>query len=290
MVSRWEREFGRRAITNAPRNTAATSDTKWPAHMSELSAVQVPKPRDEQAFERCNLVLWRCILNDERTYLYGRRWQRQDGVDIVGCRNGDPNHLVGVQCKLKKDGQLLRAEEVHREVDKARSFHPPLSEYVIVTTAPDDVKIQSLVKDLSATISESRNDPLQISVLGWDNLQLEIQRYPEALNSFDPSHTPQGETILQKVGELPEYFSATLSPQLEVIRQDIATLKSGHVTVDSTSMDSEYEELINDYVALIPTDPDMALESLQRLQARIYGKIGVQDSFSNCDQYRRLSA
>ena len=154
--------------------------------MSELSAAQVPKPRDEQAFERCNLVLWRCILNDERTYLYGRRGQRQDGVDILGCRNGDPNRRVGVQCKLKTDGQLLRAEEVRREVDKATSFHPPLSEYLIVTTAPDDAKIQSLVKDLSATISETRNAPLQISVLGWDNLQLEIQRYPEALNAFDP--------------------------------------------------------------------------------------------------------
>ena len=247
--------------------------------MSELSAVQVPKPRDEQAFERCNLVLWRCMLNDERTYLYGRRGQRQDGVDIVGCRNGNPNHLVGVQCKLKTDGQLLREEEVRGEVAKATSFHPPLSEYVIVTTAPDDAKNQSLVKDLSATISETRNVPLQISVLGWDNLQLEIQRYPEALNAFDPSHTPQGETILQKIEELPEHVSATLSPALEVIRQDIATLKSEHVTVESTSMDSEYEELINDYVALIPTDPEVALESLQRLQARLEGKMGSRIQF-----------
>ena len=247
--------------------------------MSEISAVQVPKPRDEQAFERCNLVLWRCMLNDERTYLYGRRGQRQDGVDIVGCRNGNPNHLVGVQCKLKTDGQLLREEEVRGEVAKATSFHPPLSEYVIVTTAPDDAKIQSLVKDLSATISETRNVPLQISVLGWDNLQLEIQRYPEALNAFDPSHTPQGETILQKIEELPEHVSATLSPALEVIRQDIATLKSEHVTVESTSMDSEYEELINDYVALIPTDPEVALESLQRLQARLEGKMGSRIQF-----------
>ena len=247
--------------------------------MSELSAAQVPKPRDEQAFERCNLVLWRCILNDERTYLYGRRGQRQDGVDIVGCRNGDPNHIVGVQCKLKTDGRLLREEEVRGEVAKATSFHPTLSEYVIVTTAPDDAKLQSLVKDLSATISQTRNAPLQISVLGWDNLQLEIQRYPEALNAFDPSHTPQGETILQKIEKLPGNFSETLSPQLEVIRQDIATLKSVHVTVDSTSMESEYEELINDYVALIPTDPDMALESLQRLQGRIDGKIGSRIRF-----------
>ena len=247
--------------------------------MSELSAVQVPTPRDEQAFERCNRILWRCILNDETAHLYGRRGQRQFGVDIVGCRNGKPNQLVGIQCKLKTDGRLLREEEVRGEVAKATDFHPPLSEYVIVTTAPDDAKIQSLAKDLSAIISETREIPLQISVLGWDNLQLEIQRYPEALKAFNPSHTPQGEEILETVKELPENVSAKLAPEFELIRMDIAALRSDKVDVGFTSMDSEYEELINDYVALIPTDPEVAMESLQRLQARLEGQAGSRIQF-----------
>ena len=33
--------------------------------MSELTATQIPRPRDEQAFERCMEILWRCILKDE---------------------------------------------------------------------------------------------------------------------------------------------------------------------------------------------------------------------------------
>ena len=247
--------------------------------MSELSAVQVSKPRDEQAFERCNLILWRCILNDERTYLYGRRGQRQHGVDIIGCRNSDPNHLVGVQCKLKGDGRHLLEKEVRIEIDKAISFNPPLSEYIIATTAPDDAKIQSLVKKLSLSISENRNFPLQISVIGWDNLQLEIKRHPEALNAFDPSHTPQGETILQKVENLRENVLTDLSPQLESIRQDVEILQSRKVTVESTDIDSEYEELIDGYVALIPTEPQIALESLQRLQAKLDGNVGSRVNF-----------
>lgn len=247
--------------------------------MSELSAVQVPKPRDEQAFERCNVILWRCILNDETTHLYGRRGQKQYGVDIVGCRDGDPNRVVGIQCKLKTDGQLLGADEVRTEVGKATSFHPPLSEYVIVTTAPDDAKIQSLVKELSTTISETRDVPLQISIFGWNNLQLEIQRYPEALNAFDSSHTPQGEKILQNVEQVPEQVAAVILPHLETIQQSVATLKLGQVIVESSSMDSEYDELINDYVALIPTNPEVALKSLQGLQERLEGKMGLMIQF-----------
>ena len=247
--------------------------------MSELSAVQVPKPRDEQAFERCSLILWRCILNDERTYLYGRRGQRQHGVDIVGCRNGDPRCVVGIQCKLKGEGRLLVEKEVRIEVEKALSFHPPLAEYAIVTTAPDDARLQSLAKELSASISEGRSLPLQISVIGWENLQQEIQRHPEALHAFDPSHTGLGEKIRQKVEDVPEQVAEKLLPHLELIRQDMATLGARQVTVESTAMDSEYEALINDYVSLIPSEPEIALESLQRLQSRLDANVGSRIRF-----------
>ncbi len=247
--------------------------------MSELSAVQVPKPRDEQAFERCSLVLWRCILNDEGTYLYGRRGQRQHGVDIVGCRDGDPRNVVGIQCKLKGEGQQLTENEVRAEVEKAFTFHPLLAEYAIVTTAPDDAKLQSLARELSASISEGRSVPLQISVIGWENLQQEVQRHPEALRAFDPSHTGHGEKILQKVEDVPEQVAEKLSPHLELIRQDIANLGVQQVTVESTAMDSEYEALITDYVSLIPNEPEIALESLQRLQSRLDANVGSRIRF-----------
>ena len=76
--------------------------------MSELASTQIPKPRDEQAFERCNEVLWRCILEDGTVKLHGRRGQKQHGVDLTGIRGGKPDRIVGVQCKLKSDGKFLK--------------------------------------------------------------------------------------------------------------------------------------------------------------------------------------
>ena len=58
--------------------------------MSELTATQIPRPSDEQAFERCMEILWRCILKDKNAKLYGRREQKQRGVDIIGIRDRDP--------------------------------------------------------------------------------------------------------------------------------------------------------------------------------------------------------
>ena len=234
-----------------------------------MIAIQIPKPRDEQEFERCNVVLWRCILKDETTHLYARRGQRQHGVDILGCRNGDPAHLVGIQCKLKTGRQELKERELREEIAKALTFKPPLSEYVIVTTAPDDAKLHSLASELAIRENKCRQKRIRIAVLGWDNLQLEIQRYPDALTAFYPSHIPQGDKIHHAIDELPEKVSTVLSPKIDMVRQELAALKSSEVAIEYSTVQSEHEKLINDYVALIPDKPETVLELLQRLEVRI---------------------
>lgn len=55
--------------------------------MSLLAATQIPKPADEQAFERASIVLWRGLLGDPNVQRNGRRGQRQNGVDLFGVRN-----------------------------------------------------------------------------------------------------------------------------------------------------------------------------------------------------------
>ena len=232
--------------------------------------IQIPKPLYEQEFEDNNEVLWRCILNDPMASKYGRRGQRQHGVDIVGCRNRDPAHQVGIQCKLKSDGHKLSEKEVRAEVNKALEFEPPLTEYVIVTTAPDDANLQSVANEISIEVSQSRPLDLSIHIFGWDKLQREIQRHPEAHKAFDPSHAPQIDQIESAIGDIPERVSDMLSLQIEVVRQEVASLRSSEIAiVDSAVVQSEHEQRINDYVELIPSEPETALGLLQKLEERL---------------------
>lgn len=237
--------------------------------MSELIATQIPKPHDEQAFERCNVILWRCILKDETAHLYARRGQPQYGVDILGCRDAKLDHLVGIQCKLKSEGKELGEEEVRQEVDKALTCPLPLSEYIIVTTAPDDVKLHNLVKELSLAESKRIGRSFRIAVFGWDNLQCEIRRYPDALKAFDPSHTPQGDKIERQVEDIPAAVAAKLVPEFAEIRDDIAGFAASQVTIGESTVRSQQEGLIDDYVTLMKTDPRTALDLLAKLQTRL---------------------
>ena len=241
--------------------------------MSELSSIQIPKPSDEQAFERCNVVLWRCVLNDHSAEIYGRRGQRQYGVDIVGRRNGVADQIVGIQCKLRGADQRLTEKEVREEVRKALTFEPPLSEYFIVTTAPDDAKLQSLALELSQEVSNGREKELQISVLGWDSLQRRINRHVEARRAFDPSHTAMGDRIQEAIARTPNdtatQVSAALEPELKDIGKKLEALQTIDPLATATAVHSEHEQQINDYVSLIKSDPSLAIVLLERLEGRL---------------------
>ena len=252
--------------------------------MSELSATSIPKPSDEQAFERCNEVLWRYILNDPGVHLHGRRGQSQQGVDIVGCRDGEPDRIVGIQCKLIGENKPLREEQVRVELEKALKFRPILSEFIIVTTAPDDSNLQSLALKLSKSSSANREKPLKVSIFGWSSLEREIRRYPEALNAFDPSHTPQNDLLARKIDDMPDKVTAALKPELQAILAEVTRFTR---PVDSanrgTEAQSEHERQIEVYADLISTDPETALDLLQKLKANL------DNNASECIQFRVLA-
>ena len=237
--------------------------------MSEYGATQIPKPSDEQAFERCNEVLWRCVLNDPTAQIHGRRGQRQHGVDILGFRGGRTKTPVGIQCKLKGEGKVLSAREVQDEVEKALGFNPPLSEYIIATTAPDDGNLQRLAWEISTTILNTDGRQLKICIYGWDSLQREIHRHPDARKAFDPSHTPQTDPNELNSEDLSDEIVAKLVSQLSVNRGDLGAPRATHVGLSDAAILSGYEHLIDAIRDILPTNPHAALKSLLELQSRL---------------------
>jgi len=146
--------------------------------LSAYSATAIPKPKDEQTFERASEVLWRCVLNDPNAKLYGRRGQKQNGVDIVGKRDGDPDKIVGIQCKQKGDGKTLsEQDDVRSDVEKAKNFEPALSELIFVTTAPDDRDYDNLALTISKELKDA-GFGFTIQIMGWGCLEDEIVKYP----------------------------------------------------------------------------------------------------------------
>ncbi|TCM51122.1 GreA/GreB family transcription elongation factor [Rhizobium sp. PP-F2F-G48] len=246
--------------------------------MSLLAATQIPKPADEQAFERASVVLWRGLLNDPSVQRNGRRGQRQNGVDLFGLRDGNVDWHVGIQCKLKSEGHVLSEDEVRAEIKKALTFKPPLSEYYVITTAPDDVAMQELARRITRELA-AVGTPMRVFVWGWNTLEERISEDAAARKAFDPTYTLFSEEILAE--------TKSLSIGQEEARAEIATVTAGMMRVeamlaarlvtspgDSTvtvnAIEAHLDAEIDEYRDLLNSGKTLtAMPLLERLLARV---------------------
>ena len=99
---------------------------------------------------------------------HGRAGQRQAGVDIVG-RNG-ALYPVSLQCKRRTQWPVrsLTNAEIDAEVAAALTFTPSLKAFYILTTAPDDARLQAHVRDINARHKTAKR--FEVILLGWGEI------------------------------------------------------------------------------------------------------------------------
>ncbi|MGB5821119.1 MAG: restriction endonuclease, partial [Saonia sp.] len=151
------------------------------------SNVSLPKPKDWQDFERKTRDLIKFHLDDPRTQLNGRGGQPQCGVDVYGCRDRKTREWVAVQCKKSED-QITKTELV-KELEDAKGFEPAISEFILVTTAPRDAKIQKEARLLTEELADSER-PIVVSVWGWEDIEERASEDADVWRSFDPNINP----------------------------------------------------------------------------------------------------
>lgn len=169
------------------------------------SSTSIPKPKNWQDFERQIEILAQCWLRDPNAKGNGRQGQAQQGVDVYGRR--EKSEWVGLQCKQKMD-KAVTETELREEVDKATGFEPKLAEFILVTTAPRDAKIQKIARK----ISDERDD-FSVDVWGWEDVEGLVAQFPLARRAFDPDYSP----IISE--EISGYREETMAGIAEVLAE-----------------------------------------------------------------------
>ncbi|RUU26690.1 GreA/GreB family elongation factor [Mesorhizobium sp. M6A.T.Ce.TU.016.01.1.1] len=246
--------------------------------MSLLAATQIPKPADEQAFERASVVLWRGLLNDRSMQRNGRRGQRQNGVDLFGIRDDDADWHVGIQCKLKSEGHFLTEDEVREEVRKALTFKPPLKEYYVTTTAPDDVAMQELARGITAELAKTGRK-LRVFVWGWNTLEEKISEDAGARKAFDPTYGPFSEHILDETRQITIAQTETRAEmgagfsRMEAMLTEVSArlaVPPGDATVALSGFEAHLDAEIDEYRELNNSGKTLtALPLLEKLLERV---------------------
>ncbi|MEG4348517.1 restriction endonuclease [Microcoleus sp. LAD1_D5] len=135
--------------------------------MPTPSTSDLPKPKSWDEFEDITLEIYKRKWHDNHAQKYGRSGQPQNGIDIYGRQNSSGNKYIGVQCKRYEDNKLTK-KIIKEEIVKAEGFSPPLSEYIIATTASRDTKLQDLVQSLKEERELENKFPVYI--VFWEDI------------------------------------------------------------------------------------------------------------------------
>jgi hypothetical protein len=131
---------------------------------------------------------------------YGRRGQRQHGVDIVGQRISSRTEWVGYQCKLKTEhlkGRLTSAE-IEEEYEKSKEFAPGLSHLIFATTSGRDTVVLDVVNAHNASAHRRHT----VEIWSWEDVCDRLDRHVEVARLFYPERFPAAEVVHGPNGEI----------------------------------------------------------------------------------------
>ncbi|MFZ5631183.1 MAG: hypothetical protein ACOY5B_18785 [Spirochaetota bacterium] len=141
------------------------------------------KPENWQDFESLCKKLWGEIWKATDIKKNGRSGQAQHGVDISGIPSGATD-FSGIQCKGKDDysNAILSTSEIDQEIEKAKSFKPPLKKLIFATTANKDARLEEYVREKN--ILHLNNNLFAVELYCWEDIVDLIEENRQTYNWY----------------------------------------------------------------------------------------------------------
>jgi hypothetical protein len=149
--------------------------------MTSPHSIKYPEPTDWQLFEKLSRALLSEIYS-RQFQRWGRGGQRQDGID--GYMLEKDGTAIAFQCKGRSSRKLnvLTAADVYKAVESIATFEYQIDEFIILTTAMDDVALHRKVAEISTRRIEEGN--CRVSVWGWNTICDHIGEYERIQRDF----------------------------------------------------------------------------------------------------------
>jgi tetratricopeptide (TPR) repeat protein len=222
-------------------------------------------PQNETDFERFCTELLRVHWSESVPQRWGRRGQKQHGVDIVDMSGTLP--LRGAQAKFRKNGVLLTRDEVANEVAQARGFDiggTKLGHYTILTTSENDTDLQAAV--IAINLEHRRKELFQVELLTWEAIEHVLRGNPGLWDQIT------GRTLRALV--------TPLTDSIAVVRSDVSIIRSEIERQQSqTPADDIDDQLTTIRLRLESHDYEVASLLLMTLRANKWSELKGSQRF-----------
>jgi len=212
-------------------------------------------PANPEDFERLCLRVLKAHWNCPTLELYGRRGERQHGIDIIDMSGEGP--LRAAQCKRYDEGDTIPPADIRAEVEAAKKFDVRLGIYAICTTARVSTQAQNTI--LSINQEHSKAGLFQVELFTWDRLDELLEEFPSIRD--DVYRTLSGETARR------------LQDDIADIRLNMSGFVTQAVSTRVESTDTLHVEIDEARDYLRSGEPQTARLLLQRLRTRKWDRM-----------------
>ena len=177
-------------------------------------------PTNDDAFELLCLKLLRRKWDAPDLVQYGKRGQRQNGIDLIDLSGQSP--LRAAQCKLHEPHRAISLGEIEAEVEKAKSAPWNLEQYAILTTAKPSTQAQRKILEINQRQKEQ--GLFLVQLLHWRELEDLLDEYAdvreEIYGGFDAEQVARISGQLKGVQETVQQAIASVNSQAKSILQE----------------------------------------------------------------------
>jgi hypothetical protein len=149
-------------------------------------SIQIPKPRTEQDFEIMCAHIYGKIYNSSLPTVYGRKGQKQHGLDILFQKNDqyDVDNRIAMQCKhvQKLTFDEKSGDTILKEVEKADKGSQQINLLIIATSLPSDKNLLDDVKALSD--QRVKQGKFAVEMQFWDDISREVSSKPDLMHRY----------------------------------------------------------------------------------------------------------
>ncbi len=137
--------------------------------------VRLAIPTNDDDFEALCRDLLRVHWSAPHLEIFGKRGERQFGIDILDLCGQEP--LLAAQAKLKEPHKSLPPQDIQDEVDLAKQFDPPLGKYGILTSGKVSTQSQRKVREINA-LHRARG-LFEVELFTWEKISELVRKYTE---------------------------------------------------------------------------------------------------------------
>jgi len=184
-----------------------------------MGRYQYQRPGNEDEFEEFCLRFYRVDLKRENLERYGKRGERQFGIDLFDQVAIKP--VACVQCKHREPHKVLTSTEIEAEVRKAEGAPLRFGRLIIATTARKSVDAQNTIIRLNERI----NRKFEVVLHFWDHIESRLTEFGSVATTYIVTgDRPQSPNVDSQASNQSKQFRARTEIAGDELYPEIANL------------------------------------------------------------------